>query len=180
MDDAFFLSIWKLVRLLTRALFWEATQMRDHKTGVNTCPMQPLTHRVMRWAPTFLWGQKGVVWLQLCQPEQLWALGWCSSGKQRCLCKTPLDLDNFFKDFWWFYFLSWPLKAALESHLIILIKKQSIIVNKYFSLPHLEVFLPTLALPSGQEFHSCYAGDDMDCSLVLQGIKLAISKSKSL
>lgn len=67
----------------------------------------------------------------------------------------------------------------MESHLIVLIKKQSIIVNKYFSLPRLEVFLPALALPSGQEFHACYAGDDMDCSLALQGIKLAIYKVRA-
>lgn len=95
-----------------------------------------------------------------------------------CLCKTPPDLAKIFDGFTW-SFLSWTLKEALESHLIVLIKKQTIIVNKYFSLPRLEVFLPTLVLPSGQEFHSCYAGDDMDCSFAVQGIKLAISKDKS-
>lgn len=47
----------------------------------------------------------------------------------------------------------------MESHLIVLIKKQSIIVNNYVNLPCLEVLLPTLIPPSGQEFPSRCAGE---------------------
>lgn len=47
----------------------------------------------------------------------------------------------------------------MERHLIVLIKKQSIIVNDYVNLPCLEVLLSTLIPPSGQEFPSCCTGE---------------------
>lgn len=43
--------------------------------------------------------------------------------------------------------------------LLVLIEKQSIIVNDYVNLSCLEVLLPTLIPPSSQEFPSCCEGE---------------------
>lgn len=66
----------------------------------------------------------------------------------------------------------------LESHLIALIKQQSIVVNNYVNLPCLEVFLPTLIPPSGQNSPLAVQVRHMDSSILLQGMKLAIFKDK--
>lgn len=67
---------------------------------------------------------------------------------------------------------------VLESHFIALIKQQSIIVNNYVNLPCLEVLLPTLIPPSGQNSPLAVQVRYMDCSILLRGMKLAISKDK--
>lgn len=144
----------------------------DHKTEASPCPMHPLAHESHEMSTDFdvrllfLQGQKEVAWLRSCQPAQLWALRRGGQWWQTAcfLCKTlpglARKLPQILAGFSW-SFPPWALKEAgfLESHLIVLIKKQSIIVNNYVNLPCLEVLLSALIPPSGQEFPSCCTGE---------------------